>query len=362
MWRGALLLGALTTVVVLVAGCGGRSDDGRLSDEELAEKIEEINRTAPSVGLGEGAPPVPSDTEWATDLSKHSVPLTEITSGGPPKDGIPAIDEPTFETALDVDWLGDREPVIAVTVEGLTRGYPIQVLMWHEIVNDELQGRPIAVTFCPLCNTSIVFDRRLDGDVLDFGTTGKLRNSDLVMYDRQTESWWQQFSGEAIVGELTGERLDQIAARIVSWNTFRTTYPESEVLSRDTGFDRDYGRNPYTGYDDVSTPPFFGVDNDDDRRLAPKTRVVYVEVGDDAIAIPFHVFAKTPTVSTTVGGVKATVRWQSAVASALDADEIAAGRDVGAVTVTVDGRPVPFHEPFWFAVAAFRPDVRIVRP
>ncbi len=361
MWRGALLLGALVSVVALAAGCGG-SDDGRLlSDEEIAEKVEEINRTAPSVGLGEGAPPLPSDTEWATDQSKHSVPLDEITSGGPPKDGIPAIDAPTFETALDVDWLGEREPVIAVTVEGLTRGYPIQVLMWHEIVNDEIQGRPIAVTFCPLCNTSIVFDRRLDGDVLDFGTTGKLRNSDLVMYDRQTESWWQQFSGEAIVGELTGRKLDQIAARIVSWDAFRTTYPESEVLSRETGFVRDYGRNPYTGYDDADSPPFFGAANDDDRRLAPKERVVYVEVGDDAIAVPFSVFAEIPSLTTTVGGVKTTVRWRGDVASALDAAEIGGGRDVGAVTVTVDGKPVPFHEPFWFAVAAFRPDVRIVR-
>lgn len=361
MWRGALLLGALAAVVVLAAGCGGGgSGDGTLSDEEIAEKVDEINRTAPSVGLGEGSPPVPSDPEWATDQSKHSVPLDEITSGGPPKDGIPAIDEPAFETALDVDWLEQREPVIAVTVEGLTRGYPIQVLMWHEIVNDELQGRPIAVTFCPLCNTAIVFDRRLDGEVLDFGTTGKLRNSDLVMYDRQTESWWQQFSGEAIVGELTGARLDQIAARIVAWADFRTTYPESEVLSRDTGYSRDYGRNPYTGYDDVDSPPFFGAANDDDTRLQPKERVVYVEVGDDAIAVPFTVVAAKGSITTTVGGRRVVVRLRPGVSSALDTGDIAKGRDVGAATVTVDGEPAPFHEPFWFAVAAFRPDVRIV--
>ena len=361
MWRSAFPLAALAVAALLAAGCGG--DDAVLPDEELADKIEEINRTAPSVGLGEASPPAPESLRsgWKTDFSKHSVPFGEIRSGGPPKDGIPAIDEPSFETALDVDWLADREPVIAVTVEGVTRGYPIQVLMWHEIVNDELQGRPLAVTFCPLCNTAIVFDRRLDGDVLDFGTTGNLRNSDLVMYDRQSESWWQQFSGEAIVGEHTGERLDQVAARIVAWQDFRTTHPESEVLSRDTGFARDYGRNPYTGYDDVDTPPFFGADNADDDRLPPKARVVYVEVGEQAIAVPFEALADGEPRTTDVDGRRVVVRWQGGVASALDADEIAAGRDVGTATVTVDGEPAPFHEPFWFAVAAFRPDTRIVR-
>jgi hypothetical protein len=370
--RRILLVTAATTAlaalaVALVAAYDSGSDGGEgvgdaVVDDELQAKTDEINRTAPSAGLGEAAPPPPDSltSGWTTDFSRHSVPLEEIRSGGPPKDGIPAIDEPAFETALDVDWLRDPEPVIAVTVDGVTRGYPIQILMWHEIVNDVVQGRPIAVTFCPLCNTAIVFDRRLDGAVLDFGTTGNLRNSDLVMYDRQTESWWQQFSGEAIVGEHTGRRLDQLAARIVAWSAFRTAHPESDVLSRDTGVARDYGRNPYVGYDDVDSPPFFPAAGDDDR-FAPKERVVYVEVGDDAIAVPFEALATTPTITATVGGEDVVVRWAGGVASALDGGTVADGRDVGSATVTVAGEPAPFHEPFWFAVAAFRPDVRIVR-
>ncbi len=360
----AILVAAAAAVALAVVVAANRAgDDGALVDEDLQEKIDEINRIAPSVGLGEGAPPAPGSltSGWKTDFSKHSVPFAEITSGGPPKDGIPAIDRPTFETALDVDWLRDPEPVVAVTVDGVTRGYPIQILMWHEIVNDALGGRPIAVTFCPLCNTAIVFDRLLDGAVLDFGTTGNLRRSDHVMYDRQTESWWQQFSGEGIVGEHTGQVLDQVAARIVSWADFRTTFPESEVLSRDTGFAREYGRNPYTGYDDVDSPPFFGAANASDDRLAPKERVVFVEVGGDAIAVPFSALAKTPMITTTAAGEKVVVRLAGRVSSALDSGRIAEGREIGSATVTVAGRAAPFSEPFWFAVAAFRPDVRIVR-
>jgi hypothetical protein len=348
-------------LVAAAAGCGGdsRTQAEKDIDATLAEKAAEINASVPDVGLGEGgyAPP----QEWKTDFDKRSVELSEIEPGGPPKDGIPPIDTPRFETALNVDWLRDREPLIAVTHEGVTRGYPLQILVWHEIVNDTLAGRPIAVTFCPLCNTAIVFDRRVDGRILDFGTTGKLRESDLVMYDRQTESWWQQFSGEAIVGAYTGTELEQIAAAIVAWREFRETHPESEVLSRDTGVARDYGSNPYTGYDDVDSPPIFGAANADDDRLPPKERVVYVAVGDDALAVPFPVLKRRRTVRADVGGTTVTVRWRPGVASALDASTIAKGRDVGAAEVTVDGEAYPFSEPFWFAVAAFRDDVVVVR-
>jgi hypothetical protein len=148
--------------------------------------------------------------EWPqTDFSRHSVPFEEIISGGPPKDGIPSIESPSFVTAAEADLPGE-EPVIGLVLDGDARAYPLRILMWHEIVNDEVGGVPVAVTYCPLCNTGIVFDRRIEGRVLEFGTTGKLRKSDLVMYDRQTESWWQQFLGEAIVGELTGTWLEMI--------------------------------------------------------------------------------------------------------------------------------------------------------
>jgi hypothetical protein len=220
---------------------------------------------------------------------------------------------------------------------------------------------PVAVTFCPLCNTAIVFDRRVDGRTLDFGTTGNLRNSDLVMYDRQTESWWQQFGGTALVGELTGTRLEQLPSRIVAWEEFRQAHPEATVLSRDTGFSKAYGQNPYSGYDSIDSPPFFPTKNADDKRLPPKERVVYLERDREAVAVPFSVLSRKRELTIELAGDELTVRWRPGTASALDQDTLAAGRDVGTAEVLEDGRLVAFDQPFWFAVAAFRPDVRIVR-
>lgn len=342
----------------VVSSCGG-SDESTPSDEELAKLADVINKEVPNVGLGEGSPPPETDT-WKTDFSKASVSLDEIESGGPPKDGIPAIDEPRYLEVKDVDFLEGPEPVILVTADDVAHAYPIQILMWHEIVNTQVGDTAVAVTFCPLCNTAIVFDRRVDGRLLDFGTTGKLRNSDLVMYDRQTESWWQQFSGEAIVGELTGTKLRQLPARIVSWDDFRTEHPDGRVLSKDTGFFREYGANPYAGYDRADSSPLFAVRNEDDDRLPPKERVAYIEVGEDAYAVPFSSLAKKRTIEIDTGAGTIAVRWKPGVSSALDDVTVASGKDVGAATVTLDGEPYPFHEPFWFAVAAFRPDIRIV--
>ena len=363
---GAFVAGVLVAVVTVAAiVLTLASRGGAPSEEEMLDSVAERLATTPlpNVGLGEASPP-PADAlkaGWRTDFGRHSVPLAEIRSGGPPRDGIPAIDAPRFVAVGAATFLRDREPVIALELDGDVRAYPIQILMWHEIVNDEVGGVPVAVTFCPLCNTAIVFDRRLKGRVVDFGTTGNLRNSDLVMYDRQTESWWQQFSGEAIVGELTGTRREQLPARIVSWREFRREHPDGAVLSRDTGFQRSYGMNPYVGYDDASTPPFFAVSNAGDARLLPKERVVYLEEGEEAVAVPYTTLRKRRQVTVELGGRTLVVRWAPGVASALDDGSIADGDDVGSAQVLENGRAVPFHEPFWFAVAAFRPDIRIVR-
>jgi hypothetical protein len=188
--------------------------------------------------------------EWPnTDFSQRVIDLDEIRSGGPPKDGIPSIDDPAFvSTEAAARWLEPREPVIAVRHGGQTKAYPLQILTWHEIVNDEVGGLPVAVTFCPLCNAALVFDRRLDGRAVEFGTTGKLRKSDLVMYDRRTDSWWQQFTGRGIVGEHAGERLRQVPSRVVAFADLAGAEPEARVLSRETGYDRDMAatRTPAT--------------------------------------------------------------------------------------------------------------------
>jgi len=164
--------------------------------------------------------------EWPkTDFTNSSVDHDEILSGGPPKDGIPSIDDPKFVTATEAsEWLADKEPVISLKIGDVIRAYPLQILTWHEIVNDVLGDTAVSVTFCPLCNASIVFNRDLDGVRYDFGTTGRLRRSDMVMYDRQTESWWQQFTGEAIIGELNGAVLEQINSNIVSFAAFKEQY------------------------------------------------------------------------------------------------------------------------------------------
>lgn len=273
--------------------------------------------------------------EWTTDFSKHTVPLDEIVSAGPPKDGIPAIDHPRFVTVGEADrWLGKREPIVVVRLGEVARAYPLQILIWHEIINDIVGSTPVAVTYCPLCNTALAFDRRLDGRVLDFGTTGRLRHSDLVMYDRQTESWWQQATGESIVGSYAGHELTFIPAPLVSWETFKRECPDGRVLSRETGYDRSYGRNPYVGYDHRNGGPWKRfLPNSTDGRLPAMERVVAVTLAGSDVAYSFAALERTRVVNDEVAGRSIVVFWAPGTASAVDAGQIADGRDVGSSAV-----------------------------
>ena len=283
---------------------------------------------------------------WRTDFTKANVDLGDFRGGGPPKDGIPAVDAPQFESIEAArGWLTDRSPVISLEVDGGARAYPLAILMWHEIVNDTLGNVPVVVTFCPLCNTALVFDRRIDGTTHDFGTTGNLRYSDLVMYDRQTETWWQQATGEAVVGDLTGARLRFVPAQIVSLAAFAEAHPGGDVLSRDTGSQRDYGRNPYAGYDEAGSNPFL-FEGVVDGRLAPKERVVTVGSGTEATAFPFSELRKSGVATGTDEGKPVVVFWTPGTASALDAGTIDDGEDVGATGVfeaTLEGAPITFR-------------------
>jgi hypothetical protein len=195
--------------------------------------------------------------------------------------------------------MNDNEPVVTLEINGESKAYPVAILMWHEIVNDVVGGVPVTVTFCPLCNTAIVFDRRLGDTVYDFGTSGNLRKSDLVMWDRQTESWWQQINGEAIVGELTGAKLTFIPAPMVSWADYRDATPDGELLSRETGFGRNYNRAPYTGYDELDNTPFLFSGQIDDK-LPAMERVVGMDSVSAGVAYPFSVFESVPIVNDTV--------------------------------------------------------------
>ena len=297
----------------------------------------------------QSAPPF-WENEWPnTDFSKASVSYVEILSGGPPKDGIPAIDAPQFITVADETDIPDVEPVVTVEIEGeRPRAYPIRYLTWHEIVNDRIGDIPVSVTFCPLCNSALVFDGRLGDRELTFGVSGKLRNSDMVMYDRQTESWWQQFDGEAIVGELLGSELTQLPGWMESFKEFRVRNPEGLVMAQPAAA-RPYGSNPYAGYDSLSKPFLYNGEKPP-HGIEPLARVL--RVGD--AAWPLERIRKESEI--VEDGLRIT--WGAGQVSALDQTNIAQSRDVGTVRVfdAATGAPVVHEVVFAFAFHAFTPD------
>ena len=273
-----------------------------------------------------------SPSGWDTDFRFHTVPYSEIRSVIP-RDNIPSIDSPEFLSPTEASaWLKDVEPVVFLEIDGDARAYPLQILTWHEIVNDEVGGVPVAVTFCPLCNSAIAFDRLFDGVELDFGVSGNLRNSDLIMYDRQTHSWWQQFTGEGIVGKYAGRNLQHLPASIVSFADFRRAHPDGQVLSRDTGYTRQYGRNPYAGYDTADGNPFL-FRGDLDGRLLPVERVIAVTIDGVDVAFPLTVLQEEGAINYSVGERRIAVFHRFGTASALDGGSIAESRDVGAAGV-----------------------------
>lgn len=289
--------------------------------------------------------------EWPdTDFSKSAVAFDEIMSGGPPKDGIPALTDVSFITADRETRVEDREPVITLEIEGeAPRAYPVRYLIWHEIANDTVGGIPVAVTYCPLCNSGMVFDRRVNGQVLTFGVTGKLRKSNMVMYDRETQSWWQQAIGRGIVGRHTGTELQQLPAWMESFAEYRARNPQGLVMD-EPDWRRQYGQNPYVSYD-RSSRPFLYNGEMPPHGVNPLARVV--RVGDRAW--PFERLRREGEVSE--AGVR--IAWTAGQASALDAARIGQGRDVGTVRVRdAEGRDIPYDVLFAFAFHAFWPDGR----
>ncbi|MGD2102072.1 MAG: DUF3179 domain-containing protein, partial [Acidimicrobiia bacterium] len=273
---------------------------------------------------------------------------SEIISGGPPPDGIPSIDEPEFVTVEVADrWLGSNEPVVYLETNGDLHAYPVQILIWHEIVNDTVGGVPIAVTYCPLCNSAVSYQREIRGEVTTFGTSGRLYASALVMYDRATESLWTHFDGRAVVGVLAGETLEPIPSPLLGWSDFKSAFPDAMVLDRDsTGHSMPYGENPYAGYDDPTSQPFLFRGTVDDRAAA-KDRVVGVVVGTEARAWRLDAISGGTATATNdeVGQSPVVVLWKAGQSSALESNLIVSGRDVGSVGVfspVVDGETLTF--------------------
>jgi hypothetical protein len=286
---------------------------------------------------------------WNTDLNERTISLTELEIVLP-RDRITPIDQPTFASVGEApDYMAPREPVVAVIVNGDARAYPLAILMWHEIVNDNIGDVPVTVTFCPLCNTVITFERVIDGRTLTFGTSGMLRRSDLVMWDRQTESFWQQITGEALAGEYAANAtiLKQIPSSIIAWETFVEAYPEGKLLRRVEdefgNFARQYDNPPYAGYDNVDDQPFLFKGSIDDRLVAT-SRVLTID-GENPVAYPFAFLEESPVVNDSVGDDDIVAFFDNDTFSVFN-DRLNERQTAGSVAVfsrSVDGRNLKFE-------------------
>ena len=387
------------------------------------------------------------------DFSTHNIPLEEVIRGNPQPNGIPSIGHegdwldwtsptspPEFISQEEASlWLDEQEPVISIMLNGEAKAYQLQILTYHEIVNDSIGGIPIAITFCPLCNSAIAFDRRillteehrtlqlqnndqlifsdLDDTLIEayafqnshlpqfvtalevtFGTSGLLYNSNLLMFDSKSSTLWSQIMGRANIGILTDARLLKYPAQIISFDEFQTSYPNALVLSRETGFNRPYGNNPYPGYDHISSPAFLFRGPTDNRLLA-KERVVSIGLKEDSVAFPWNLLREVHVVNHYVADTRITVFWKDGTTSALDTTKIGNGKPIGAVGVynrnvdetvltfrwdganfrdietnskwaltgqaiegALQGRqlePISHDNTLWFAWAAFKPETRI---
>ncbi len=327
------LLLVLSMLTLSALGCGKPESapppEGKMPPEKIPEIVEmekELNIKMTARGV------------------KYIVDPSKIVSGGPPKDGIPSIDDPKFVSVEEADkWIQDNELVLAIIYKGVKRVYPLQILVWHEIVNDTISGDPILITYCPLCGSGISYERRISGEEVEFGTSGKLYNSNLVMYDRKTNSYWSQIDGIAIVSELTGMKLTPVSIDTVVWRDWKGAHADSEVLSQDTGFRRAYGRDPYGSYYEDSFV-FFPVENSDDR-VHPKTVIFGVTVNGVHKAYREDDLKELKAIEDTVDGASIRIERE----------------DSGIVRITNSetGEEIVKERDFWFAWYAFHPDTQL---
>ncbi len=301
-----------------------------------SEKILEERQTTQSLEKKE---------ETEKKINTEVIDPEKIEQGCPEKDCIPSIDEPKFEAVENAgDWLEDEDLIFGVEIQGIVRGYPQKILNWHEIVNDSIKGEPIAVTFCPLCGSAFAFRRIVNSQEVDFGVSGKLYNSNLIMYDRTEENYWQQETGLAIVGPAVerDEKLETVPMISLNWNDWKELYPDSEILSKETGYTRDYDQYPYNTYEEDGRL-LFGVENEDDR-LPLKEPGYGFTVDENYKFYTEEVLKEMDTIEDTIGSTEVTVEYNNG--------------KVLAVNQETQEEIVPVRT-FWFAFAAFHPGVEV---
>ena len=289
--------------------------------------------------------PALAESKNGFDLSEALLPAEDIFRGGPPKDGIPSIDEPVFVAAEAADFIDDEELVLGIKTSSGARAYPIKILNWHEIVNDEMDGLKFVVTFCPLCGSGVAFDADVDGRVLQFGVSGLLYNSDVLLYDRETESLWSQLLRLAISGPYKGVKLQTLPTYYTTWGDWRSRYPQSEVLTPQTGHRRNYDDDPYDGYDSYAQT-FFPL-KEQSELYHPKERVLGVSIGDMHKAYPFSQLDKNGKAQfdDEINGKRFSIHWNANSNSAYVSFD--------------DAGDISFLTLFWFAWFAFHPDTEV---
>lgn len=440
----AAALALLAIVALLVASCSSGSSDDDRSATDSADDVA-TDADAGEADVDDGAPADVEDgqatdggesepgssgqpfdystVDYAAEAEESALlgdrdhesfppPVIDpdlIRSGGPPPDGIFPIDEPTYAPSDEIDYeIDDSEAVLAVEIDGDARAFPVQIMIWHEIVNTEIGGVPVSVTYCPLCNSALTYDRRFGDRILDFGTSGELYQSALVMYDRQTESLWSHFLGTGLVGHFAGAELHLVPTQTLSYGAWKDANPEGLVLTRSLGapdrYQQLYGSNPYVGYDTEAVDPFaqFFV-GEIDRTLLAKARVVGISDDAGSIAVRFEDLMEMPVIPVTDGGRDLVVLYRPGLASNLETGSVADGRDVGQsgvfvpiaedgtdLTLSADGEgfvdaetgstwniqgeategplagqqlePVVHTNTFWFAWATYQPDTTLIQP
>ena len=278
------------------------------------------------------------------DFSKHSIPLDEIHDGGPPKDGIPALFDPQFIEAEEADYLKSPDRILGIVINGEVKAYPIRILNWHEMVNDRVGGKDVLITYCPLCGIGIAFDAKVNGKRMLFGVSGKLYNSDVLFYDKETESLWSQLKMEAVTGTLTGQKLIPLPMVYTTWQDWKEKHPDTKVLSSKTGHFRDYERNPYEEYaknQEILFPTSFK-----DKRLPAKTWVIGIIINGKAKAYSLtKLLNSPPLIQDVIGGQEIEIEFDSTNQTVEVKDKT--------------GNLIPAIQSYWFAWSAFYPETEL---